>query len=261
MTLHAIQSSSVNYDSIKKIAREYSTLDYFSSLANLLKNIYPTEVFTEYSKKSLHQKINDVLLHHYKGEYELKYILSKLFFNKNLVAAFEMRVNKSRADFLTVNGVSKSFEIKSELDNLDKLQKQSSDYGMVFDYNYLVVDPKHINKALDIIPESFGVWSFSNGKKQIRRNATLNASIDPEMQLKLLTKKELSTWFSEERGEIKQILKSKSPLEINYLFKKTLKERYRIRWEFLVRHQESILPIDIQFFFNTNINPEFIYRN
>lgn len=260
MTKQAMQHSSINKDLIKKVAREYSTLDYFSKLATLLSSIYPEEVFSNYPKQILHKKINDVLLYNYKGEYELKYILSKLFFNKNLIAAFEMRVNKSRADFLTVNGVSKSFEIKSGLDNLSKLQKQSSDYSLVFDYNYIVIDYKHYKKAVELIPEKFGIWCFSNGKRQIQRNAILNTSIDPEMQLKLLTKKELNNYFSEEDGQIEQILKFKSSDEINYQFKNILKERYRNRWEFLVKHQNDILPIDIQFFFNTNISPEFIYN-
>lgn len=248
-------------DLIKLVAKEYNTLHYSPQLIDLLSIIYPSSSFSTFTKLQLHKEINDILITHYKGEQQIKYLLFKQFFNKKVVAAFEMRVNSSRTDFLTINGVSQSFEIKSSLDNLQKLNKQSMDYCRVFDYNYMVIHPKHLIKVEEIVPASFGIWSFNGTKKIIYRDAQLNTKIDPEIQLRLLSKKELKAGFKKYQNNRSQIIKDFTPAEINETFKQLLKNRYKNRWDFLIRHKESILPIDIQFFFNTNIEPAIIYNN
>ena len=248
-------------DLIKLVAKEYNTLNYSPQLINLLSIVYPDKSFSTFTKLQLHKKLNDLLISQYKGEQQIKYSLCKEFFNKKVVAAFEMRVNRSRTDFLTINGMSQSFEIKSSLDNLQKLNKQSLDYSQVFDYNYIVIHPKHLIKVQEIVPPNFGIWSFNGTKKYIHRDAKLNTKIDPEIQLRLLSKKELKAGFIEYGDNRSQIIKDYTPSEINATFKLLLKDRYRNRWDFLIRHKDSILPIDIQFFFNTNIEPAIIYNN
>lgn len=57
--------------------------------------------------------------------------------------AFGVRA-KDRADFVVINGDSKCFEIKSKVDTLRRLDKQSADYHHVFEYNTVVVDGKHL---------------------------------------------------------------------------------------------------------------------
>lgn len=59
------------------------------------------------------------------------------------IVAFGVRA-KDRADFVVINGDSKCFEIKSKVDTLRRLDKQSADYHHVFEYNTVVVDGKHL---------------------------------------------------------------------------------------------------------------------
>lgn len=255
-----IDNSLKNVKAINMLAKNYNTLDYYVKLASLLKSVYPEEDFYGYSKYELHKFFNDVLIQHYKGEEIHKYKLFEHYTKKtNIIGAFEIKVNNSRVDFLTINGHTTSFEIKSELDNLSKISKQMADYKLAFEYNYLVVDESHIEKVLEIIPDSFGLWSFKDGKYKKEKRSILNDQIDPNVQLSLLTKKELLTNFAQYKGVIKDIVKFCDASTINNLFKVTLKNRYRTRWEFLVAHQENIFPIDVQFFFNTNISPNSIY--
>ena len=250
----------VNERAINILAKSYNTLDYSVKLATLLKNVFPSENFELFSKYELHKLLNDTLLQNYNGEEVLKYKLFQYYINKqNLVAAFEIKVNNSRVDFLTINGYTTSFEIKSELDNLSKLSKQMADYMLAFEYNYLVIDERHIEKVKDLLPESYGLWSYKEGKYKKRRKAVLNDKIDPEVQLRLLTKRELVNSFPEIGGVLKDILNSFDANNINRQFKKALKNRYRSRWEFLVANEAQIFPIDVQFFFNTNIQPSHIY--
>jgi hypothetical protein len=252
--------SSISLEAVNFLAKSYSTIDYYIKLESLLKNVYPAREFSHLPKYELHKLLNDIILQNYNGEEILKYRLFEKHLNKrNIIGAFEMRVNTSRIDFLTINGDTTSYEIKSELDNLSKLRKQMTDYMLAFEYNYLVTDERHIAKAEELLPDSFGLWCYKNGKYKKLKKATLNKKIDPEMQLRLLTKKELLNSYPEEQGKIKKVLNTYNANSVNYLFKQTLKARYRSRWEFLLSNKENILPIDIQFFFNTNILPERIY--
>lgn len=207
-----------------------------------------------------HQLINDIVISNYSGELVLKHHLFKHFYRKNVIAAFEMKVSSSRADFVTINGHTKSFEIKSALDNLVKLQKQAADYARVFDYNYVVIDQRHLSGVQETVPASFGIWSFSQkGIKKVHRPATLNTRIEPSLQLALLTQKELRQYFNEAGGIKHRIQHTYNAPEINLRFRAALKRRYERRWNFLIDNHENILPIDIQFFFKRNIDPQLIY--
>jgi hypothetical protein len=249
-----------NIRAINVLAKNYNTLHYPVKLVELLKGVFPSRNFDHFSKYQLHKLLNDTLFQNYNGEEILKYKLFEHHINKqNIIAAFEINVNKSRVDFLTINGQTTSYEIKSELDNLSKLSKQMADYMLVFEYNYLVVDHRHIEKAMDLLPASFGLWSYENGEYKKYKKALLNDEIDSEAQLFLLTKKELTDSFPNGNGDVGGVLDSYDSISINKLFKKTLKSRYKSRWEFLLINRQNIFPIDIQFFFNTNISPKHIY--
>lgn len=251
---------SVDAKLVKLIAKNYNPLHYRQKLSELLSQAYPYESFDNWEKIKLHKLVNDIVINKYNGEQVLKYYLFHTFYKKNITAAFEIKVNNSRADFLTINGHTNSFEIKSSLDNLYKLKKQALDYVMAFEYNYLIIDEKHLENACELIPQSFGLWSFKNGRKKIHREASLNTKIDAEVQLSLLVKKEAEFFFPEVDGDKIEILRCFNHNEINRRFKMALKNRYKERWLFLIANINLILPIDIQFFFKTNIKPEHIYN-
>jgi hypothetical protein len=253
-------TESVSEKIIKTIARNYNPLEMTEGLTQLLLPAYPEGIIANLSKRQLHELVNDLIVNRHNGEQVLKYYLFRYFLKKNVVAAFEMRVDKSRVDFLAINGDSKSFEIKSKLDNLNKLKKQASDYVRAFEYNYLIIDIMHLQHVYDLVPETFGIWSFNAiGKKKIHRKAVFNPKIDAEAQLKLLTQRERQAAFKGYKGEINQITKDFRESFINENFKIALKRRYQKRWDFLIENEKAIFPLDLQFFFNRNIDPKVIY--
>src|SRR5579863_6677283 len=133
---------------IAAIARSYNILAYDGQLRALAAQAFPGQNLDKVKKPGLHLLINSILLEQFKGESTLKARLVQQFVNEEVIAAFEIKVNNSRADFLTINGDTRSFEIKSELDNLQKLPKQIGDYQQVFDYNYVVIDETHFKKTV-----------------------------------------------------------------------------------------------------------------
>lgn len=239
------------------LARSYNTLDYPEKLRNTLVAFYKDMSYSSYEKYDLHRKVSADLLKHYHGEEILKYRLANYFRRQNYIAAFEVKTTSCRADFLAINGQSKCFEIKSRIDTLYRLEKQIYDYKEIFEFNTIVVDEKHLESVKKLIPECYGIWTFNGKKRYEHIKATLSHFINPEKQLGILNKKELRKHFNETK--ISQIIDLYTPKEINEIFKLSLKNRYHDRWNFIINKWDSILPMDVQFFFNRNIEPNIIY--
>lgn len=246
--------NTVDYSSL---ARSYHTLSYSSQLNGLLAAFYKTDKFANFSKFELAKIINDAVFKNYSGEQILKYKLAKEFIKKKYIAAFEVRANSSRADFLVINGYTKSFEVKSKIDTLNRLQKQINDYGDVFEYNTIVIDKLHLNNVIQKVPDYYGIWFYEGSKKIIFREAQYSPKLNSVGQLGLFNKKELNLSFS--TSNLNEIIDNFDSKRINESLKIILKERYNDRWEFIQNNWNKILPIDLQFFFNTNVNPEIIY--
>ncbi len=249
---------------VNSVAKRYNIFDYYPNLFSLLGEVYPTDDLTVLTKYQVHEKLNEVLMENYRGECVIKYnLFERNRDNRDITGAFEINVNDSRLDFLTIGQHSTSYEIKSGLDSLAKLQKQCSDYLKVFEYNYVVVDSCHLAKALPMLPECYGIWlinDMGHATWQKIRESSLNTNIDSASQISLLTKRELIRHFPQARGIRDDILQQYSVESINEGFKTALRQRYSERWNFIVGNHAAIFPIDIQFFFKHNISPDCIYR-
>ncbi|MBI1769532.1 MAG: sce7726 family protein [Bacteroidetes bacterium] len=259
--MNLIETLKPDQRAINSIAKGYSALSYYVQLSAMLKKVYPSTSFANFSKMELHLALNYALVKHYRGEEILKYQLTKRYINDSkFIGAYEINVNSSRVDFLVINGHTTSFEIKSSLDNLSKLRKQAKDYASVFDYNCLVADEIHFEKAKTMVPDEWGLWCYVDGTYEIFRKPLRNSHINPEAQLEQLSKTERKVAFGEANIDVSQIRMKFSDQQINSLFRKALKDRYRERWNFLSAYHKQILPVDYQFFFNNNIQPKNIYN-
>ncbi|MBO8163906.1 MAG: sce7726 family protein [Brevibacillus sp.] len=243
----------------------------------VIKKVLPSDVYykIEPFRKSVvgHKIVNDLVIKHYPGECTIKYHFIKNYLNrKDEVSTFEMNVGASRLDIGRINGKSYAYEIKTELDSLDKLDKQIQDYSQVFEFVYVVVHTKHLPKVFELVPESCGIISFRQvgnaWKFHPRRKATRNGNIDPVAQLYCLTSKELDQMMK--LAGIKVTLKGRdskegmllhhlSPKKINHLFKTIIKKRFQKRWEHIGKNFEKINPIDLQIFFRTEADPYWVY--
>lgn len=255
-TLHFNSSKNIN-----SLIRSYSTINSFVKLKEALHSFFPNHDFSRHTKYHLHKIFSDIMCENAFGETWIKYLLFNLFDYENAISAFEVKTNNSRLDFIRINGFSFSYEIKSELDSLNKLKKQVTDYNRLFEYNYVVTDTLHYIKCFDIIPDNYGIYEVVNRNLILIKKPIKNNNFDSEAQLKLFTKKEFRKFLSPYGNTIEEVLKSLSPNTINTQFKEMLKARYVDRSTFLKRHKGLILPIDYQFFFNRNIPPTIIYNN
>jgi hypothetical protein len=80
----------------------------------------------------------------------------------NTMAVYsEFKIGLSRADLVLVNGDAVVYEIKTEMDDLTKAEKQVSEYFSCFKKIVFVVGEKHIDAVLASLPWQVGVSSIS----------------------------------------------------------------------------------------------------
>ena len=124
--LDFINQQIVSYD-IEKLGKSFETYaDYLSYVYKILHKDYRCEYIYK------NEIINDLLL--------------KQYGTKNTVVINEFRVGNSVADMVMFNGVSKAFEIKTELDSERRLNGQLADYQRIFQESYIVTHESLIHK-------------------------------------------------------------------------------------------------------------------
>ena len=99
----------------------------------------------------------------------------------------------SRIDVAVVNGIMHGFEIKSDLDNLDRLPRQMEYYNKAFERMTIVVSRKYLSDVKEMVPVWWGIKTISVDQTRlinIRKGRQVSYQ-DPKLVIKLLWKKEL----------------------------------------------------------------------
>lgn len=103
---------------------------------------------------------------------------------------------KSRADIAVINGDLSGFEIKSDVDSLQRLTRQIERYSAVFDHATLVVVDRHLDDASGLLPDWWGVISVTKApRSEVRfsalRPAEKNVKVDDYSVAQLLWRSEV----------------------------------------------------------------------
>lgn len=164
---------------------------------------------------------------------------------KSTTALTQIPIDNSVADFILMNGIAVVYEIKTELDNFDRLNNQISDYYNAFNRVCVVVPECNFDKACVLLKNTnVGIYSLTkrvtisqkNRKEPIENNSALkHTSI-----FKVLNKKEYENILRKYFGELPDVkpvfyydecLKAFSEIPINnayLLFVEELKKRNNI---------------------------------
>lgn len=131
----------------------------------------------------------------------------------------ELGVNHGacRVDIAVINGHIRGLEIKADADVLDRLPAQVAAYGTIVDRASLIASPRHIARALPLLPEWWGVISAergSSGKIAFRpvRPERANRSIDPLTIARLLWRPEAAAILREVGAAEKHLRKPREEL-------------------------------------------------
>lgn len=134
-------------------------------------------------------EIYSILGKKYRNEYYYKNtLLRKLLLGGHCIntttALTEIPIGKSKADFILINGKAVVYEIKTELDNLERLESQIMDYYSVFDHVSVVTYEENVyslNKVLEKIRKPVGVYV-------LQQRGTIKEVISPEKYTQELNK-------------------------------------------------------------------------
>ncbi|MBN2794462.1 MAG: sce7726 family protein [Clostridia bacterium] len=148
-----------------------------------------------------------------------KFKTYKSFMNDDstkLVHEMDVCRGSSRVDIAVINGKMHGYEIKSERDSLERLPSQVSDYSKIFDNMVIVVSANHLEKANEVVPEWWGIYTVQKNSRRAflkrERMAKQNRNIDSMSLLKLLWKEELIELL--EMNNYQKPVKSKTRLAL-----------------------------------------------
>lgn len=276
--LYIKELSEIENDLLLGLAKElyntYKTTMLTSTLKNKIEP-YLSMLKAFYVDKDINPHIfcNNIVNAFYPNETIIKaQFINKVISRTNKhVTIFELAAGQSRIDICKINGESIAYEVKTEFDNLRRLDKQMSDYNQIFDKTYVITTEKHYNQIISKIPLNCGIYLYRKTKSHeyvfhVVRKATKSGNISPHKQLGTLTLGDLSSNFdvkgANTRSEIiEAITKDNSVARINQQFKNILIGKYNQNWQFLASNLNMINEIDYQWFFQNNIIPAVIYNN
>lgn len=137
----------------------------------------------------------------HRNEYYYKNtILNQLLIKKhdlyNTAALTELPIGDSKADFIMINGRGVVYEIKTDLDNLLRLENQIKDYYKVFSYVYVVVGNKQLSRVKEFLnDQKVGIYELtSSGKLICRKKAFYNKeNLSYEAMFQVLRKAEFES--------------------------------------------------------------------
>lgn len=256
----------------QSLYESYSTHLPEQIIRTLLNN-YSCSYFLESNGcKTARQCLDDFIMRYYPNEACIKAnFIDKVLLKQGptSVTIFELPVGSSRVDLCKINGQSSAYEIKTELDSFDRLEKQLYDYSRVFESTYLILPFKSLGSIPDYVSQSCGIYSYRQKKNgsytfKLQRSPEQNRCLDSQLQLSTLSKVELASMFGYEssisKDEMIAQCLAQEPLEIiNKTFKRALKARYNKRWNYLKSLCQVICKVDYEWFFHNNLDPALVY--
>lgn len=216
------------------------------------------------NNRELISEIYCELKNNYRNEYFYKNtLLNKLLLGIHSIntttALTEVAIAKSKADFVLINGKAVVYEIKTELDNLDRLSSQINDYYKAFDHVAVVTYEKNLQqlqKILDCIDKPVGIYVLrKNGKLgTIRKPQKYIRDLNKEIIFKILRKNEYEDILVQWYGYLPEVTQFKYysackkmflqiPIEESYLrVLKILKKRMQLEKDDFVK-----IPYELKF--------------
>ena len=181
-------------NSLSSILKNQENSPYISVIRRYIKNPEGK------TNLSLISEIYQYLQNDYRNEYFYKNTLlnqlltyTKKHSVKNTTALTEIPIARSKADFILINGKAEVYEIKTELDNFDRLTTQIQDYFCAFDHVSVVTCEENLAKLKIILKGSMvGIYFLDKNSdlKQVKASKKYTAQLDHNVLFKILRKHE-----------------------------------------------------------------------
>lgn len=155
---------------------------------------------------------------YYRNLIVTKIFLSRHSLEKSIILN-ELRIGKSRADLVILNGSSTGYEIKSDVDNLNKLNKQLQNYLQAFDFTYIVLPEFKLND-LENLPIKVGIICLTknNTLKTIKKAISNARNIDKNIVFNTLRIDEYKSIIKKHYKKVPNVPNTKIYKECKKLF-------------------------------------------
>lgn len=165
------------------------------------------------SNSQLIGEIYRYLSRNYRNEYFFKNtLLNKLLLGRHSLrtttALTEVPVARSKADFVLVNGKAAAYEIKTELDNFDRLNNQIEDYYKAFDCVSVVASESNYSSLKSKLLNPFvGIYVLTNRNSlsEDRKPREYRNDLDPAVIFKILRKREFESVLLDYYGMLPKV--------------------------------------------------------
>lgn len=155
----------------------------------------------------------DTAYNHLKNNYRCEYvykneianqILLKYHNDNSAVLLKELSSNSSIADLVIVNGHTTAYEIKTELDNFNRLTTQLPSYESIYDYSYIVTYPNAVESLIKKISSDVGIIVLDDTGvlKTVRGAANNESKFDASKAILTLRQAELVAAYKKYNGNL-----------------------------------------------------------
>ena len=199
---------------------------------NLDTNVYSAikkqyiDISISYTNAEAISEIYDFMRKQYRNQYYYKNtILNKLLLGVHSInttaALTEVPISTSKVDFVLINGKAVAYEIKTELDNLDRLDGQIQNYYKAFDHVCVLTCEDYAEILLDKFKHTnVGVYVLSKKEtiKRLKEPAKYSDSLNSNDIFKILNKPEYENIINLYYGELPSVSQVKFYSKCNELF-------------------------------------------
>lgn len=192
----------VNSGFVKFLGSDFKLIDIFDAVYNYLSKAYRSEYI-------------------YKNAIANKILLGRHSLNTSFMLT-EFRVGSCKADVAIFNGTSNVYEIKTELDSLERLAKQVAEYQNFFDKVQIITAPSQTNKISKSVEPSIGILELTprNTIKTIQQAKSGKKRVSPETIFDSLRKSEYLSIIEKHYGTIPKVPNTQIYKECKILFNK-----------------------------------------
>lgn len=177
------------------------------------------------SMYGIYEYIYNLIAKNYKNEYVFKNILihkilEGIHLASESIILTELRVANCKADVAVFNGTSTVYEIKTDLDNFSRLQRQLRAYRLFFDKIYVVTTPNQLRNLYKYIDNKIGVVVIHDNEsiEAVREARSNKENIDASILFDTLRKKEYMSIISKIYGSVPEVPNTKIYGECKHLF-------------------------------------------
>jgi len=115
--------------------------------------------------------------------------------SKKVIEELHIHNGNAIADVVSLNNEAHCYEIKSDVDNINRIKKQGYFYDLSFSKITLVTTKKHLQNALKIAPLHWGIMVADYELNEVRikyiRGTKYNKLFNKAISLKILWKEEM----------------------------------------------------------------------